>query len=73
MKATVNCFHAHQNHHLWLALVVSALRNFAGEHPSLGINRRARSFHLYCALAFLSVVITYFGVNFFLGGVHAYM
>lgn len=42
-------------------------------HPSLGINRRARSFHLYCALAFLSVVITYFGVNFFLGGVHAYM
>ncbi len=42
-------------------------------HPSLGVNSRARSFHLYCTLAFLSVVITYFGVNFFLGGVHAYM
>ena len=29
-------------------------------------------FHIYCILAFLSVVITYFGVNLFLGGVHAY-
>ncbi len=42
-------------------------------HPSLAINRRARSFHLYCTLAFLSVIVTYFGVNFFLGGIHAYM
>jgi ABC-type transport system involved in cytochrome c biogenesis permease subunit len=42
-------------------------------HPSLGINRNARSFHLYCTVAFLSVIVTYFGVNFFLGGVHAYM
>ena len=31
-----------------------------------------RAFHLYCLLAFLSVIITYFGVNFLLGGVHAY-
>jgi len=29
-------------------------------------------FHIYCILAFLSVVITYFGVNLILGGVHAY-
>ena len=29
-------------------------------------------FHFYCAVAFLSVVITYFGVNLILGGVHAY-
>lgn len=42
-------------------------------HPSLAINRRARSFHLYCTVAFLSVIVTYFGVNFFLGGIHAYM
>ena len=42
-------------------------------HPSLAINRSARSFHLYCTLAFLSVIVTYFGVNFFLGGIHAYM
>ena len=29
-------------------------------------------FHVYSILAFLSVVITYFGVNLILGGVHAY-
>ena len=29
-------------------------------------------FHIYSILAFLSVVITYFGVNMLLGGVHAY-
>ena len=29
-------------------------------------------FHLYCTVAFLSVAITYFGVNLVLGGVHAY-
>ena len=29
-------------------------------------------FHIYGILAILSVVITYFGVNLFLGGVHAY-
>lgn len=33
---------------------------------------RIRTFHLYCLLAFLSVVITYFGVNLLLGGLHAY-
>ena len=31
-----------------------------------------RAFHLYCLLAFLSVVVTYFGVNLLLGGLHAY-
>ena len=29
-------------------------------------------FHIYCILAFLSVLFTYFGVNMLLGGVHAY-
>ena len=29
-------------------------------------------FHVYCIVAFLSVLITYFGVNLILGGVHAY-
>lgn len=29
-------------------------------------------FHIYSILAFLSVVITYFGVNHILGGIHAY-
>ena len=29
-------------------------------------------FHIYCILAFFSVLFTYFGVNMLLGGVHAY-
>ena len=29
-------------------------------------------YHIYCILAFLSVLFTYFGVNMLLGGVHAY-
>lgn len=38
-----------------------------------GLLQRSKAFHLYCILAFLSVVITYFGVNLLLGGMHAYM
>jgi len=34
--------------------------------------RGNRAFFLYCTLAFLSVAITYFGVNLILGGIHAY-
>ena len=30
------------------------------------------AFHLYMALAFLSILMTYFGVNFLLGGMHSY-
>ena len=50
-------------------------------HPGLKIHPSSnqaikqsnnRAFFLYCALAFLSVIITYFGVNFLLGGMHAY-
>jgi ABC-type transport system involved in cytochrome c biogenesis permease subunit len=36
----------------------------AADHP--------RRFHLFCILAFLAVLVTYFGVNLFLGGVHSY-
>ena len=39
-------------------------------HP--GVLHRTKAFHIYCVLAFLSVVITYFGVNLVLGGLHAY-
>ena len=31
-----------------------------------------KTFHIYCIVAFLSVAITYFGVNLILGVVHAY-
>ena len=39
---------------------------------SLPLFRHARAFHIYCLLAFISVLFTYFGVNFLLGGLHAY-
>lgn len=29
-------------------------------------------FHIFCVIAFLSVLITYFGVNFFIGGIHSF-
>ena len=34
--------------------------------------RKPMFFHIYGILAFLSVLITYFGVNFLLGGMHSY-
>ncbi len=34
--------------------------------------RKPKVFHIYCIFAFLSVLITYYGVNFFLGGMHSY-
>ena len=34
--------------------------------------RSARHFHLFSVLAFAAVLITYFGVNFLLGGMHSY-
>jgi len=41
-------------------------------HSSLSIHRHPRQFFIYCIFAFLSVIITYFGVNLLLGGLHAY-
>lgn len=34
--------------------------------------RRPRSFHWFCVIAFATVLMTYFGVNYFLGGMHSY-
>lgn len=34
--------------------------------------RRPRSFHWFCVVAFATVLMTYFGVNYFLGGMHSY-
>ena len=42
-------------------------------HPvSLPRFRRPVFFHLYSVAAFLCVLVTYFGVNFLLGGMHSY-
>ncbi len=39
---------------------------------SLGFFSNPRIYHLYMVIAFLAVIITYFGVNFLLGGMHSY-
>ena len=39
---------------------------------SLSRFNRPRFFHAYAVVAFLTVLITYFGVNFILGGMHSY-
>ncbi len=39
---------------------------------SLGALRRPMTFHLLSIVAFLAVLVTYFGVNFLLGGMHSY-
>ena len=42
-------------------------------HPhSLPSLQRPRIYHLYCLCAFLTLLMTYFGVNYFLGGMHSY-
>lgn len=39
---------------------------------SLPVLRRPRVYHIYILVAFLSVLVTYFGVNYLLGGMHNY-
>ena len=39
---------------------------------SIGLFRQPRAYHIYIIAAFLAVLITYFGVNFLLGGMHSY-
>ena len=39
---------------------------------SLPIFRKPLAYHIYITLAFLSIIMTYFGVNYFLTGMHSY-
>ena len=39
---------------------------------SLPVFRKPLAYHIYITLAFLSIVMTYFGVNYFLTGMHSY-
>lgn len=39
---------------------------------SLPLFRKPLAYHVYMTLAFLSIVMTYFGVNYFLTGMHSY-
>lgn len=54
------------------ALVTFLVYSFALHGNQLRPFRNPRFFHAFCATAFLCVLITYFGVNILLGGIHAY-
>ncbi len=54
------------------ALITLLVYAFAFHAESLPVFRRPRFFHIFMVLAFLTVLMTYFGVNFVLGGLHSY-
>lgn len=54
------------------ALITMLIYSLGIHQNSLKWFSKTRNFHLYCIFAFLSVLITYFGVNFILGGLHSY-
>lgn len=54
------------------ALITMIVYAFALHPSSLPCFRRPMFFHIFSIIAFFSVLITYFGVNFLLGGMHSY-
>lgn len=54
------------------ALITLMLYAVALHTQSLPLLRRPAAYHIYMALAFLSLAMTYFGVNYFLSGMHSY-
>ena len=54
------------------ALITFMIYAVAVHEQSLPFLRSARHYHLYMVAAFLTLLMTYFGVNYFLGGMHSY-
>lgn len=54
------------------ALITLLVYCFPVHEGSLTAFRRPLFLHIYLALAFATVLMTYFGVNFLLGGMHSY-
>ncbi|MCM1107623.1 MAG: cytochrome c biogenesis protein CcsA [Clostridium sp.] len=54
------------------ALITLLVYASALHTSSLPLLRRPVVFHTFCVAAFLTVLVTYFGVNFLLGGMHSY-
>ncbi len=54
------------------ALITMLIYALAIHVQSMQWFRKPIHFHLFCVVAFLSVLMTYFGVNFVLGGLHSY-
>lgn len=54
------------------ALITFLVYGAAFHSQSLRIFRKPLFFHIYMIIAFLTVLMTYFGVNYVLGGMHSY-
>lgn len=54
------------------ALITFMIYGVAFHAHSLRIFRKQLFFHIYMIVAFLTVLMTYFGVNYILGGMHSY-
>ena len=54
------------------ALITMLVYDLALHPRSLPWFHRTMFFHVFCITAFITVLITYFGVNFLLGGMHSY-
>lgn len=54
------------------ALITLLVYSFALHGKTLKVFGNPEFFHWFCILAFLCVIVTYFGVNYFLGGLHSY-
>ena len=54
------------------ALITLLVYSVAFHSQSIALLRRPAYFHAYLVAAFLMVLMTYFGVNYFLGGMHSY-
>ena len=54
------------------ALITFMVYAVAVHGTSIPAFRRPLFYHVYVTLAFLAILMTYFGVNYFLGGMHSY-
>lgn len=54
------------------ALITMLVYSTAFHSKSFHWLNRPLRFNIFCVVAFITVIITYFGVNFILGGMHAY-
>ena len=54
------------------ALITLLVYSVALHGTAVGLFRKPKVFHTFCILAFLAVLVTYFGVNLLLGGMHSY-
>ena len=54
------------------ALITFMVYGVAFHDQSISWLKKPTAFHLYIALSFLTILMTYFGVNYFLGGMHSY-